>query len=539
MSFDFSIPLTADGALTFIVDTGQTVFVLGANGAGKSSLMQRFFSSHTDTDKARRISAHRQTWFTSNTIDLSGLQKRQTEQNILNTDRQPQSRWRDDYSAQRASIAIYDLIDAENVRARSITAAVDEDRIEAAKDLAKKEPPIKIINDLLRLSNLPIEISVQESEQVVASKSGGTKYSISELSDGERNALLIAAAVLTAKPGTILFIDEPERHLHRSIISPLLTNLFERRQDCAFVISTHEVTLPIDNPTARTLLVRGCTYSEGVVTQWDADLVAAEAAIDDDLKRDILGARRALLFVEGAEHSLDKQLYALIFPHVSVIAKSSCRDVEHAVSGIRDAAALHWLNAYGIIDNDRRTEDEITKLHAKGIHVLSVFSVESVYYHLELQRRVAQRQSAVTGADVQQLIDNAKNAALDAVKPHIQRLSERAVEATLREMLMRQLPRRNDIAAAQAINITIDVPRTVAEEVTRFREACNASDLNFIVTRYPVRETPALNKIAENLGFQTRNQYEGAVRKLLMDSLEALQFVRDLFGTLHADLIKV
>jgi ABC-type cobalamin/Fe3+-siderophores transport system ATPase subunit len=297
MSFDLEVRLTVGGPLNFSVDVGQTVFVLGANGTGKSSLMQRFYSSHAGN--ARRISAHRQTWFASNTIDLSALQKRQTEQNILSTDKQPQSRWRDDYSSQRPSIAIYDLIDAENVRARSITAAVDNEKIEVAKQLAKKDAPIKIINELLCLSNLPIKISVQESEQVVASKSGGTEYSISELSDGERNALLIAADVLTVKAGTIVFIDEPERHLHRSIISPLLTNLFAKRKDCAFVVSTHEVMLPIDNPTARTLLLRGCAYSGNTINQWDADLVAAEAEIEDDLKRDILGPRRKLLLNWG------------------------------------------------------------------------------------------------------------------------------------------------------------------------------------------------------------------------------------------------
>jgi hypothetical protein len=133
--------------------------------------------------------------------------------------------------------------------------------------------------------------------------------------------------------------------------------------------------LPIDNPTSRTLLLRGCTYSGNTFNKWDADLAAADAEIEDDLKRDILGARRKLLFVEGEEHSLDKPLYALVFPNVSVVAKSSCRDVEHAVSGIRDADGLHWLHAFGIIDNDRRTQDEIAKLHDKGVHARQHFQL--------------------------------------------------------------------------------------------------------------------------------------------------------------------
>ncbi|CAJ0877621.1 hypothetical protein AMST5_02895 [freshwater sediment metagenome] len=534
MPFDLSIPLAGGQSLDFLVDVGQIVFVLGANGTGKSSLMQRFFTGHRDA--ARRISAHRQTWFASASISMTGEGRRNTEQNILHSDLNPQSRWKDDHSAARASVAIYDLVDAQNVRARAIADAVDNSNIALAQQLAAIEAPVKIINELLRFSNLPIEIFVHENEQVLASKSGGPKFSVSELSDGERNALLIAANILTVKPGTIVFVDEPERHLHRSIISPLLTLLFAARSDCAFVISTHDVMLPLDNPTARTLLVRGCKYEGSTVREWDADLVTAEAEIDDALKQDILGARRKLLFVEGSEQSLDKPLYSLIFPNVSVVAKSTCRDVEHAVSGIRDAQGLHWLHAFGIVDNDRRVPDDIVRLRAKGVYALSVFSVEAIYYHTEIQRRVAERHCKVTGADPEALIVAAQAAALDAVRPHIRRLSERAVEAKLRKDLMKKLPRRAEIAAAQRIDITIDVPAVVAAEVARLQSACDTADLSSIICCYPIRETPALGAIARNLQFQSEAQYESAVRKLLMDDAGALAFLRALFDPLPAEI---
>lgn len=286
------------------------------------------------------MSAHRQTWMTSNAISLSPEQKRNHETNIVGNDAQATARWRDDFSAVRPSIAIYDLIDAQNVRARAIADAVDSDDIELAKDLRKEQAPIKVINELLRLSNMPVEVSVKESDQVVASKSGSALFSVAELSDGERSALLVAATVLTAKPGTLILVDEPERHLHRSIISPLLTHLFARRPDCAFVVSTHDVTLPLDNQTARTLLVRGCTLTD-TSFNWDVDLVPPGAEIDEDLKRDILGARRKLLFVEGEARSLDTPLYSAVFKDVSVIARGSSRDVEHAVAGVRGARDLH------------------------------------------------------------------------------------------------------------------------------------------------------------------------------------------------------
>jgi ABC-type cobalamin/Fe3+-siderophores transport system ATPase subunit len=532
--FSFSIPRDGLTALELSIGAGEVILFLGANGTGKSSLMHRFYSAHRTN--ARRVTAHRQTWFESNAITLSPQQRQQTENNIQAHDSQPQARWKEDYAAARSSIAIYDLVDAENVRARDITSAVDNDNFDLAKELRKKDAPIKIINELLRLSNIPVAIAIHENAQVIASKNGSAPYSIAELSDGERNAILIAANVLTAKQGTLLLIDEPERHLHRSIISPLLTLLFAKRRDCAFVVSTHDVMLPFDNPAARTLLIRGCSYNGSAVTTWDADLVSSGSGIDDDLRRDILGARRKILFVEGIEKSLDKPLYSLVFPDVSVIAKGSCRDVERAVLSIRDADGLHWLDAFGLVDNDGHPQVEIDHLKGGGVYATTVFSVEGVYYHPEVQRRVAERHASTTGDDFNMAVAEGRRAALAAVAPHVQRLSERVAEKLVREEFFRHIPNRDQISDAAPVNVSIDVQKIVGEESARLREALDAGDMTTIVSRYPVRETPALDTIARRLGFQDRDQYEGAVRKLLMDEPDSLTFVRSLFGTLATDI---
>jgi ABC-type Mn2+/Zn2+ transport system ATPase subunit len=534
MPIDLDVPRASGQPLSLRLGTGDILFVLGANGAGKSALMHLFYNS--THGQARRITAHRQTWLRSNAIALSPEHKRNTEVNIREVDLNRQARWQDEYAGERASIALYDLIDAENVRARSIANAVDNENIDLATALSKKDAPLKVINELLRLSGLPIEISAQANDQIMATRSGGAPYSIAELSDGERNALLIAATVLTVKEGALVLIDEPERHLHRSIISPLLSLLFLKRPDCSFVVSTHEVMLPVDIPTARTLLVRGCTFADSLVTTWDADLLDAGAAVDEELKRDILGSRRLLLFVEGTQESLDKPLYSLTFPRVSVIARSTCRDVERAVFGVRSAADLHWLRAFGLVDSDRRTEAEIAKLRAVGVYALEAFSVESIYYHPDVQRRVAVRHAAVTGEDAAERLADARAAAETAIWQHVQRLSERAVERSVRDRVLRQLPGRDEIAAAAPINVSIDVASIVRQERDRLETSLREGNLSAVIGRYPVRETSALTEIAKRLGFQSRLQYESAVRKLLMEDEQALAFGRSLFTPLVEDI---
>lgn len=535
MSFDFQIPLPNAASLQFTLAAGESVYVVGANGAGKSSLMQRFYGAHRNL--ARRISAHRQTWFASNAINLSPEQRRQTESSMKGNDAQPQSRWKDDYSHARPNISIYDLIDAENVRARLISSAVDSKDIALAIKHSDQESPLKAINELLRLSQIPVEISTHQNDQVQASKNGSPAFSVAELSDGERNALLIATDVLTAPPGSLLVVDEPERHLHRSIISPLLTLLFAKRADCVFVVSTHDVDLAIDHPDARALLLRGCTYQGANVSSWDAELLAARSEIAEPVRRAILGARRRILFVEGtATRSLDSPLYGILFPGVSVVPKSSCRDVMQAVVGVRETASHHRVHAIGLIDNDRRTPDEVARLLNQGVHALPCYSVESIYYNPRLQELVAMRVANTTGANANNLLSAAMTSAFAAARQHKQRLSERTAERTIRAVVESALPTRADIAAATPFTVTVDPSQLVAAEVSQFDFIEQQNDYESLVNRYPLRDTPALTEIARNLGFQNRTQYESSVRKLLLDDANALGLARNLLGGVGAAL---
>ena len=510
------------------MDAGDVLFVLGANGTGKSSLMQRFYQD--SRPNSRRISAHRQTWFTSNTLDLTPASKRSTEKNMANNDTGLQSRYMDNYAGQRASMTVFDLIDAQNVRARSIAAAIDAADIDGALAKSAEEAPLRAINSLLLQSNIPIEIDVIENEQIVARKSGGAPYSIAELSDGERNALLIAGDVLTAKSGTLLIIDEPERHLHRSIISPLLTLLFEKRKDCSFIIATHDVDLPLDNESARVLLVRSASYSGSTVESWEADLVQPGIPLDEDIKRDLIGSRRKIVFVEGKEDSLDKPLYSLIFPMVSIVAKESCRDVEHAVSGLRAADGLAWVSAWGIIDGDNQSQDRISTLATKSVFAIPFYSIESVYYHPEVIRRVAERQAKVTSADAATKFEAAIDAGIDRVRQTKTRMVVKSATKAARDVLLSHLPTVPTVSAGQPVSVSIDTAALLTRKEAELEARLAARDWATIVTSCPIRESGALNPISKAVGLPGKRDYEAAVRAMLTEDAEALNFVRGLYA---------
>lgn len=536
MSFSLSIPTgKPTGAVEVTVKPGQMLFVLGANGTGKSSLMQAFASA--SNDKTRRITAHRQTWFRSGSPEFTGKQRVDHERALSSYDRQANARWMYDYSQQRAQMAIYDLVDSENVRAREITRAVDAHKADEAKKLSDKEGVFTTLNRLLRLSNLDIVVSVEANDEIMATRNGSKPYSISKLSDGERNAILVAANVLTAPAGTLLLIDEPERHLHRSIVSPLLSLLLNERPDCAFVVSTHEPLLPVDNPGSTTLLTRGCVYEGDNVVSYDIDLLESSSGIDDDLKRTILGERRKIVFVEGVEHSLDKPLYSLLFPNASIVAKSDCREVEYAVVGIKGTAELHWVKPYGLVDNDSSEPERIEDLRKKGVIPLDAYSVESIYYHPEVQKMAGEKLADVVGGDLAAKLEKANIDAIKAIRDNAKYLSARIAEKSARSKVFSLLPKKGEVAAGKRRTAEIDFAKYAQDEAARIDTLINASDFVGILKRYPIRESSALEAIAKALNFANRAQYESAVRNLLVRDIEAVKRVRTLLGAIPAELI--
>ena len=513
---------------------GELLFVLGANGTGKSSLMHLLSSQNQG--HVRKISAHRQTWLTSDALDMTPSAKLQTERQIQNEDRQQNSRYRDSYAAQRASVTIYELIDAENVRARAMASAYDAEDMPQLNAAAKVEAPITVINELLHQSNIPIQVTIRANERVMASKNGGPEYSAAELSDGERSALLLAGSVLTAPKETLLIIDEPERHLHRAIISPLLAELFERRSDCAFVISTHDPDLPLELPKARILLLRSCSFQGKTAIGWEADELPLGDLIDDVLKRDLLGARRKVLFVEGTEGSLDKPLYSLVFPMASVIPKANCHDVERAVLGARASQPLHWLRAFGIVDGDGLDADQVVAKRAQGVYALPYYSVEAVYFHPEIIRKVAARQAHISGDDSSLLARKAIAVGVTAIGRHTERLSQKVTRKAVRQAILEQIPNDKDLLAGQDIQISNTAHAIHTARKNALDTAVADGNWESILYACPVRESDALECIASALMFKKRRDYQKAVRKLLTDDADALRIVRGLFEGLGAEM---
>ena len=426
-------------------------------------------------------------------------------------------------------MALFKLINSEIPKLREIREATRARNKARANELADQPSPLEQINRLLQSSNVPVTISIENEDEVWAKRDEGQPYSMAEMSDGERSAILIATDVLTADSESLFLIDEPERHLHRSIITPLLSALISAREDCAFVVATHEVGLPLDFPESRALLLRECHFADASTMTWTADLLEPPHTLSEQLQRDILGARRKILFVEGkTRSSLDQPLYTLLFPDFSIVPKGGQGDVIRSVKGLREASNLVWVEAFGIVDGDGRSAEEVEKLRASGIFALDWCSVESIYYHPEIQARVARR---VRGGDESEMLQEAGNAIIHTVQRHVDRLVKRRTVETARRQAQDGIPTKFDLDAPLTPP-SVDVPALRDRERTRLEESIEQNDVLAIVERYPIRETGALAAVAKELGFKSPSAYERAVLALLRDDAESLKWVRSRFAPL-------
>ena len=513
---DLVFPTLSGDQLSIPLEVGQQLYVVGANGTGKSALFQHWVSS-ANVPKIKRIAAHRQTWFESGALDFTPRSRKQFEEQRMNWDREVNARWMEQRPAQRQSAVLFDLVAKDNSRYRVMGQYIDDKKLDEATVFASKSlSPFRQLNDLLELGTLGISLSNSNDEEIVARHgSSNAVFSIAQMSDGERAATIMAAHVLVAEPETILLIDEPERHLHRSIVEPFLSALFGQRQDCAFVISTHEIALPIANPTASVAILRSCKWSGNTATAWDAEVLNSGAELPEDLKRDILGARRRILFVEGAANSLDLPLYGVLFPELSVIPKGGCHSVIRAVNGLRGSYNFHHVEVFGLIDRDDRPESEVAKLGKDNIFALDVCSVESLYYCSEAVTAVADRQAKSLGCESDEMIRMATEGTLDAINNADdlrERMAAKRCERLVRSKVESLAPDWRTIKqSGEHLQFPASVESPYSDELTRFKELESSGDLGGLIARYPLRESNVFDKISQALRCIDRADYERMV----------------------------
>ena len=167
--FTLEIPTTNAQPHALSLKANDVVFVLGANGTGKSTLLHNFYVRNSTA--AVRLAAHRRTWLDSSAVTISPQNTQATAENIRTNTTRPEALWRGDYESDKPMLALAKLLDAENTRTRAFRATFDQlpddqspaesmDKLQQAA--AATDSLLTAITQLLQSANMPIRISISE-----------------------------------------------------------------------------------------------------------------------------------------------------------------------------------------------------------------------------------------------------------------------------------------------------------------------------------------------------------------------------------------
>lgn len=208
------------------------------------------------------------------------------------------------------------------------------------------------------------------------------------LSAGEKMVLYYFGALLYAPARAYVHVPSPELFLHPSTMRLLWDRIEQLRPDCTMIYTTHDLSFAASRSEAATIWVRGCS---GDAQTFDYDLLPPDSELSEELYLAILGERKPVLFIEGDRvHSIDAKLYPLIFRGYTVRPLGSCDRVIESTRVFNSLGDFHHLDSRGIVDRDRRSDQEVSYLRKKKIMVPEVAEIENLLMTEPLVRLMAQ-----------------------------------------------------------------------------------------------------------------------------------------------------
>lgn len=212
-------------------------------------------------------------------------------------------------------------------------------------------------------------------------------YAAAKLSDGEKAVLYYLGAVSYAPEGATIFVDSPGMFLHPSSICSLWDTIEQSRPDCTFIYITHDLQFASSRSGGQTVWVKGFDPAR---MAWDYDFLSESDGLTDEVVMAILGARKPVLFIEGdGINSIDAKLYPLIFNDYTVKSLGGCDRVIESTRTFNSLRSFHNLEAFGIVDRDRRDDGEVSYLRRKQVFVPEVAEVENIFMLEDVIRAMA------------------------------------------------------------------------------------------------------------------------------------------------------
>lgn len=389
----------------------------------------------------------------------------------------------------------------------------EESRLRAKNQEVTLIPPLSLI-DIMK--EICVDIFPYMSlnfidEKISVKIEGIDSYMGSEMSDGERVAIYLIGQCLLIPQESVIIIDEPEIHLHKSLMCRLWNRIEEIKENCLFIYITHDLDFASSRNNADKLWIKKFIHPD----KWEWEVIPRSEEIPENLILKIIGNRKNVIFTEGDLSSLDCKIYQKIYDDYFIVPVGGYQNVINSVKGMKNNPSLHYLNAYGIIDRDFRKDEEIRLLQESNIYSLNVAEIENLLCTEKVIRII----SEYLHLDPDEIFHEVKTFILEELKKNFVRQVSKytavRIQSKLKSFNKNVIGEVNLNNAFGELISTIDITEIYNESASIFQSIIDNADYEKALKHY--NEKSLLKRISPKFGLNLGEYEELIVRLLFTD----------------------
>ena len=351
---------------SFISKVDSTTVIIGANGAGKSSLINELRKN--SIDEMYVLPAQKLLYFMLNIQERNNV----TKEKYISESKQV------DIKIDTIDLYPFQIENSiSNTFTKLITLLVkDYTNIVTRRSRKEKDLPLTLWDRVEQIWNQifpEIIFELEPDDRVVKVEKNGSKYSINGLSDGERCILFYIGNVLLAPENSYIIVDEPETFLNAAVYNELWDLLISERHDCQFIFASHNMDF-VQSRTNATYI-----WCKKFEAPYNLEYQKLDDSLNLPLKllTEVSGTKKPILFCEGTKTSIDYQIYSKLFSEFCFVKPvQGHKQVIQYTKAYNKLKKSHGNEAYGIIDYDWMDGARIQNYKKKNIFVLPFNEIE-------------------------------------------------------------------------------------------------------------------------------------------------------------------
>ncbi|SHG11673.1 AAA domain-containing protein, putative AbiEii toxin, Type IV TA system [Flavobacterium fluvii] len=510
MSYNIIFPKKDGTSGQEVIQTESNIVLIGANGAGKTRFgvyVEQLVSSNMNV---HRISAQK----ALNIPEFAPIKNLEQAENALkfgNAD-YPTLQYKTTFRWGKDP-ATFLLNDYEKLLSLLFAKSSERDRIHTQQTrqtqtyISVPNSPIDIIikiwNSLLPHRNISFN-----DGKITVSTSSGDNYHGKDMSDGERVILYLIGQCLCAPSNSIIIVDEPEIHIHKSLVDKLWNKIEELSQDKLIIYITHD----LEFATSRTDASKFWIKEYNGKNRWLWQEIPSDDNIPESLMLEIIGNRKNVIFCEGEMGKLDSTIYQLVYPNFHIISRGGGSKVIEATKAFRENTELHHLTAFGIIDSDYKEQEEITILRKHGIFTISVAEVENLFCIEPLIRIISNHLHLDADIKVNEVINFLIDALSTEFNTQVSSKAEKIIEYKLGAFSKESNSEQGLVDGFNTTIGRINIPLAYETARVQYQSAIDNRDIEQLLLLYNRKSLP--NRISSIFGL-TNGEYGKLLVRLL------------------------